>query len=110
MFELHEHYRLKTRSAKLTRVLHDIIGALAKNENLTKLETLNLPIHRDNVQSKEFSRLLEVCKLKHLSLVGYANDKRNSSKLQIIEPIDDVTNFCLISKVTTLETLETRGK
>ena len=43
-------------------------------------------------------------------MVGYANDKRNSSRLQIIEPIDDITNLCSISKVTTLETLEARGK
>ena len=43
-------------------------------------------------------------------MVGYANDKRNSSRLQIIEPIDDITNLCSISKVTTLETLEDRGK
>ena len=43
VFEVHEHYRLKTRASKLQRVMSDIISALAKNTNLEALETLNIP-------------------------------------------------------------------
>ena len=43
VFEVHEHYRLKTRASKLQRVMSDIISALAKNPNIGALETLNIP-------------------------------------------------------------------
>lgn len=105
-FELHEHYRLKTKATKLTRVVNDILSALSKNANLRALKTLNLPVHKDNVQSSHFGALIEKCKLTSLSLVGFANDKRNSSRLQVIEPIDDITNLSSIATIETLERLE----
>jgi len=105
-FELHEHYRLKTKSSKLTRVVNDILSSLTKNVNLSALKTLNLPVHRDNIQSTHFCALIKKCTLRSLSLVGFANDKRNSSRLQVIAPVDDTANLCLISTVKTLERLE----
>ena len=63
-------------------------------------------VHRENIESLQFKQLLTSCSLKHLSLVGFANDKRDSNRVQVISPVENIENLHLLSKIKNLETLE----
>ena len=76
--------------------------------NLRKLRSLSIPMHKDNVESNFFKLFLESSELEleTISLFGFANDKRDSDRLRIIQPLRNVENLHTLGRIYSLQSIE----
>ena len=120
VLDIHEHFRLKTKSSKLVRAVEEILKILDEANIRQTLRCLSMPVHRSNIESKYFTKFIESkpLRLEEISFHGFANDKRDADRLRyflrreiltvnrIIEPVNDMSNLNSLHHIKTLTVIE----